>query len=170
MQTVAFLVFSVASFLLALHLELKAKPTLLADASKKVLRPDLLTNPKFQPLDFVALASITMNMFDGNVNILQTKAEMQNRGDFCCVVFIAQLMFGVFLAATGFFVNEIFGASTLFDCLKPRSNLEHILTCLFLFCCLVWFMITSQDLHSSMQKIYILASKPAPTTRNSHLN
>lgn len=95
---------------------------------------------------------------------------MKHRNSFTCVAFFSQLVFGLMLIVAGFFVHEISGATNLFDCLKPRSNLTHILTCLLLFCCLVWFMLTSQDMHSSMQKLHILATKPAPATRNSHLN
>lgn len=68
--------FAIASVLLAFHLKIQAKPTLLTDASSQILRPDLLTDPKFEVLDFIALASITMNMFDGNQQTLLIKAEM----------------------------------------------------------------------------------------------
>merc|ERR1719329_1086510 len=53
---------------------------------------------------------------------------------------------------------------------RPSFGCVALLACLLLFCCLVWFMLTSQDLHSCMQRLYILATRPAPTTRNSHLN
>jgi hypothetical protein len=150
MQSIAYLVFAVATCLLAFHLKIQAKPTLLSDASSQILRPDLLTDPKFHALDFIALASITMNMFDGNQQTLLIKAEMKDRSSFGCIAFASQLLFGLMMIVVGFFVNEISGATNLFDCLKPRSNLTHILTCLLLFCCLVWFMLTSQDMHSSM--------------------
>jgi len=66
MQSIAYLVFAVASVLLAFHLKIQAKTTLLSDVTSQILRPDLLTNPNFEVLDFIALASIAMNMFDGN--------------------------------------------------------------------------------------------------------
>ena len=91
-----------------------------------------------------------MNVFDGNQHLLMIKAEMASRKDFTGVALVAQLIFGVLAIATGLFVQQITGAVNLFECIKPRSNLTHTLTCLLILCSIAWFLLNSQDMHSSM--------------------
>ena len=122
-------------------------------------------------LKIASALSLSMCFFDGNHKILLLKAEMAQPDDFMKVVSISHAVFAAIVIAFGASVHMILAdKSDLFMVLnsQPDQPLLVAIKFLMLAACFLWFLLTAQDLHSTSQKVLIMAT--SATGREGNLN